>query len=87
MDKLNEVVANRIIKVIKQCVNPPDEKLEQRNWEKPLTGYLFNFTMVDLIYLLFEIEKEFSIMIPPEAFAEYGFSSIESICKTIQDCV
>ena len=37
------------------------------------------------IYILFEIEKEFNINIPPESLEQYGFSSINGICSVVQD--
>lgn len=76
----------RIVGVIKRCVDVPSEMLAPANWHKPLTGAYFNFSTVDLIYLLFELEIEFCIRIPSDLLSNYRFSSISKICEAIQAC-
>ncbi len=80
-----EEISDRVIPVIKQCVpNCTEIIAERKNWGIPLTGCPFHLSSVELAYVLFEIEKEFSVRIPSELFRDYGFSTIEKICRIIQ---
>lgn len=75
---------SRLLKVVKQCVDLPDESFESCYWQQPLTGKHFGLSAVDLLYLLFEMEIEFGIKIPPDSLKQYGFSSISKILLLLQ---
>ena len=51
----------------------------------PLTGALWDFDAIDMTYLFFEIERAFSIHIPPKMLEEYRFNSINGIISIIED--
>lgn len=59
------------------------ELLVSNNLDKPLTGRLFGFSKVDLVYLFFELEKKLGITFDQEMLDEYGFSSINRIANVI----
>ena len=77
-------IESRIISVVAKCIGLSPDKLDTSLWQEPLTGYVLNLFEVDLIYILFEIEKEFNINIPPESLEQYGFSSINGISQDLQ---
>lgn len=78
-------IKSRVISVIEKCTGLSSEQLAPCHWQEPLTGRIFNLFAVDLIYILFEIEKEFSIQIPPDALSQYQFNSIDSICLAVKE--
>ncbi len=87
MNTLNKNISKRIIKIIQKCTDVSYEKLDISNWDEPLTGHIYQFTAVDLVYLLFEIEIEFNIRLPAKVFEDYRFSTITKICSVIEDYV
>lgn len=84
MNELNGAVTQRVLYTLQKCVNLPKESLSPSNWNEPLTGYFFGGSMVDMVYFLLELESEFGIKIPSDVFDNYGFSSINKICKVIE---
>ena len=87
MITINSETKERIFKVLKKCATLPKEFLEASSWQKPLTGKDCRLFATDLVYLLFELEEEFGVRIPPEALNDYGFSTIEGISSIIQEQV
>ena len=55
--------------------------------DKELLGYEFNMQPRDLLYLFFDIEKEFGITIPQEDIAEGRFNTFNNIAVIIADCL
>jgi acyl carrier protein len=72
-------VKEQIMLILKENFNLSDEHLADEYRDLPLTGEPFNFSAIQLMYLLLEIEKGTGIRIPEEAFHDYGFSTIEKI--------
>lgn len=77
----------RVTHVFKQYFDISDEKLNPVNWQIPLTGTFYGFTAVDLVYLLFELEKEFKIKISYELLEGYQFSTIAGICNIVYETI
>lgn len=77
-------IESRVISAVTKCTGIPLDKFEPSYWQEPLTGSTFNLFAVDLIYILFEIEQELNIQIPPEALEQYSFSSVSGICSAIR---
>ncbi len=77
-------LAERVIQVIRRCTGLSPDKLDTDHWKEPLTGYYYNLTATDLIYILLELERELKMRIPPEALDEYKFCSVEKICSTLK---
>ena len=53
----------------------------------PLTGAPFFFSEIEMVYLLFEIEKEFGIRMRQEQLLSYGFSTLNQITMQVQECL
>lgn len=49
----------------------------------PLTGKPFYLSEIDLVYLLFEIEKKYDIRIEEKYLVEYGFSTVNKIADIV----
>lgn len=80
MTKHNNIMS-QISSIVAKCTGIPEDALEPDLF---LTGRVFKLSAVDLIYILFEIEKEFNIHIPYDALEQYGFSTISSISSSVQ---
>ena len=76
-----------IVGVIKaKFLQVKPELLGFDGWDMPLTGSRFRLDMVDLVYLLFEIEKTIGVRFCDKALAEYGFNTINGIVKAVEMC-
>ncbi|WP_024834415.1 peptide maturation system acyl carrier-related protein [Ruminiclostridium josui] len=53
--------------------------------DKKLLGQEFGMPAKDLLYLFFDVEKEFSIKIPQEAVVSGEFSTYNGICQIIDN--
>ena len=78
---------DKIVNILNDKLDVPLAQLESPYWDKPLTGHLFNLSSVDMVYLLFEIEKAFVIRIDPSLLVSYQFSTVNQIAKVIGDCM
>lgn len=76
---------NVIIKTIIKVTGVDKEKLKEEYWDLPLTGAWYGLSAIDLIYILFELEKHYRIRISSEHFDEYQFSTIRNICKVMEE--
>jgi acyl carrier protein len=79
------MIQRRIITVLRDRFHLSETVLAPDNWDKPLTGHLFNLSGTDLVYLLFELERAFNIRIPERYLETYGFCSIDRINEAIRD--
>ena len=77
-------IITRVISTLSRCANLTPDQLAPLHWKDPLTGHMFNLFAEDLVYLLFEVEREFNIKISASFLMEYGFSSIDNICTVVQ---
>ena len=77
-------IKSRVVSVVSKCTGVPSDVIEPEHWQEPLTGHTFNLSTVDLLYILFEIEEEFHILISPNFLEQYGFNSLNSICSIVQ---
>lgn len=75
----------RIATVLHDRFHLSEAILEPGNWNKPLTGSMFNLSGTDLVCLFFELEKAFAVRIPEHYLDSYGLSSIEKIADAIRD--
>lgn len=74
-------ITDKIINIICNKLNLSDENIIKKNENMPLTGQIFQFTALDLIYLFFEVEKEFDLSIDMNHINLYGFNTIRSISE------
>lgn len=80
-----ENVIKIICEILMKYFDITEEKLEERFWKEPLTGFHFKMTGVDMVYLLFEIEKAFDIKITEDQLEFYGFNTIENAAKCVAE--
>lgn len=78
-----EAIGNRVSHIMQKCFQLSVNTVSSRNWNEPLTSSAFHLTAVDLVYLLFEIEKSFDIRISNAALESYGLYSVNAIIDTI----
>ena len=76
-------ITETTINVFRKIANLDESNYDQRYWDEPLTGEHFKLTKVDMVYLLFEIEKQFEIRIQEEYLISYGFSTINKIIDVV----
>ena len=84
MDAIDQEIAEQVIKVIERCTGFSPKKMDNTYWKEPLTGYYYNFSATDLVYILLELERELQVKIPPEDLEQYGFSTIDKICTVLE---
>lgn len=59
------------------------DKLEEENWNIPLTGKYFGLTGFELASLIFEFERKIGINIDISEKPMYALASIEDIIKAV----
>jgi len=87
MELSSELVFKKIIEVLCKRFLISELFLNENSWDLPLTGIPFNFTGIDLVYLLFEIESALDIRFDDQYFSLYGFSTLNKIIEVIIQCV
>lgn len=81
-------VEDRLKKLFSEGYGIDIDMMEKRNSEvksENLLGVAFQFRARDLLYLYFDIEREFSIKIPEEDIASGKFSSFDDISEIIKN--
>ncbi len=80
-----EIVKKKLIRII-QCgfeINFPDTS--ETIWEYKLHGDSIGLNANDLLYLFFDIEKQFNIRIPQEDILTGRFMTMKGICEIIME--
>lgn len=80
---LSDNVDQKLTWILREKFHFSQEMLSPEKWTLPLTGADFNMEYYDLLYLLFEVEKKFDILIDTKHLRDYGFNSIQSIIAII----
>lgn len=62
----------------------PLDKLNEKNWNIPLTGKLFGLTGFELAELILELEKRIEVQIDIHEKPMYALGSINDIVKSIE---
>ena len=57
--------------------------INEENYDKALTGKVFNLSSLDLMYLFLEIEKWFDIRINTKKILNYEFNTIHGIAELV----
>jgi len=73
--------------IFKQRFKMDMEGFSEEALDKELLGNEFKMQPRDLIYLFFDIEKEFGIVIPQVDIAEGRFNTFNNIAMIIADCL
>lgn len=74
----------KIFKIMKKRYNLDFSESEDLQYEQ-LLGYKIGLSSTDLLYLYFDIEKEFGIKIPEEHIISGKFSTLNNIIQMIQN--
>lgn len=78
----NEIV-ERLKKIFREYFKTDISICSNDDLDKELLGKGFMFTATDLLYLFFDIEKEFAITIPQEDIAVGRFNTFNNIVEII----
>ncbi len=83
-DKDNrQKIIDKIIHIMVQKLKVNQNLLIVENYDKPLTGTVFNISGLMMTYLFFEIEKSFGIRIDTAKILNYEFNTINDITELI----
>lgn len=74
-----ENISNQVIEILCRKFNRPYDILVKKNWDSPLTGEPFYLSDMEMVYLLFELEKQYSKCVTSEYLDNYGYCTISSI--------
>jgi acyl carrier protein len=75
LDKLSDVIEKRFNFLVKEI---------STSWENELIlGSKFGFTPRELIYLFFEVQRDFNLKIPQEHILDGSFKSLAGIADSI----
>ncbi len=77
-----DVIRNSLTRLVKSRF--PELEVSGDLFEAPLLLYL---EARDLLYLFFDVEKEFGIRIPGEAVCDAGFSDLNGITSIVAECL
>lgn len=78
-----EKIFIKLIELLKKKYMIPESILISKNYEEPLTGKIFSFDGISLIYLFFDIQNEFNLYINAEQILNYEFNTINGIVELI----
>lgn len=77
-----EEIKAEIVKILQEKIQCDTEQ-PGANMDVPLTGKPFGLSEVEMVYLLFEIEKKFRIRVEDRVLFQYGFSTIDKIVDVV----
>lgn len=80
-------ISEELVRLIHEKLEVSSSSLTASNWSKLLTGSVMNLSEVDLVYLFFETEKNFQVMINQQHLMSYGFCSICQIVSSIKQAL
>lgn len=80
-------IAKSVRDILTQKLYVDASLLIPENDSMPLTGQVFQFTGIEMMYLFFEIEQYFHIRIPEKSLLNYGFINIEKISAAVSQCI
>lgn len=82
LDEISNDVNNKLLKLLNERYGIDFSKIED-TFCIELLGEKIGFNASDLLYLFFDIQKEFDILIPEEDVIEGKFNNINNICKIV----
>lgn len=79
-----ETTSKKVIDIIYQKFNRPSDILLKKNWSKPLTGEPFYLSDVEMVYLLFEIERQYGERVNGKDLDDYSYCTINDIINIME---
>ena len=76
-------VCMAIVQILREYFGITGEVLREENWEIHLTSGRIGLSALDLMYLLFEMEKRMGIRISSDSFDNHGCDSILGMAKAV----
>ena len=80
---MQDNIQAKVIELLEKKFSVPKERLNLDNWDKPLTGHFFQLKSVDLVYIFFELERDFEIRFHRSCLEDYGFCTINGIVRAL----
>lgn len=85
MADLKQEITERVCKVLVKKIDVNYRLLTEEGLELPLTGRKIGLRARDLVYLFFEVEKEFDIKINTDNLENYKFNTILGIVELVME--
>lgn len=82
-DKKNIEVFNKLLGIFKDRFDMDFSSMEEAALDEELLGRKLKLKPRDLLYIFFDIEKEFGIAIPEKEIDQGSFNTFNSIVETI----
>lgn len=78
-------VSNKVVEVLYRKFHRPYNVLEEKNWDKPLTEEPFYLSDIEMVFLLFELEKQYDRYVNSENLDNYGYCTINNISNIMEN--
>jgi hypothetical protein len=78
-------ISNHVVEIICRKFHRPYDILEKKNWDKPLTGEPFYLSGIEMVYLLFELEKQYGKCVNSKYLDNYGYCTISNITHIMEN--
>lgn len=82
-----ENVKETVKNILNKKIGIKEDLLIPENDEEPLTGGVFGISALELVMLLFEIERMYKIRIDQEDLLQYKFSTIKSVVNVVMNYI
>jgi acyl carrier protein len=79
-----EITCNKVVDIICQKFNRSSDILLKMNWDKPLTGEPLYLSDVEMVYLLFELEKQYGKRMNEKDLDDYAYCTINNIVNIME---
>ena len=82
---MREDINNRLKKIIFERMKIDMDEVADEDKDYTFFHPMFGFSSTDMLYIFFDVEKEFDIKIPETDINENRFSSFNSIADIIEE--
>ena len=80
-------ICENVVWILEKRLYIPKEKLKDESWDTAFTSNYFGLEGIDLVYLLFELEKKYHIRIEERYLDNYQFNSIRSVTNILYEII
>jgi len=81
VDMKRDECLESLLFILENKLKVRSDLLVRENFSAALTGHIFQFSAIELLYLFLEIEREMNISINVELMDQYQFNSINGIME------